>query len=165
MSVTLWCVGVEHKDGGRRQWWRSCGFVPMDRERWRTSFGTWSRDRRSRVTSHGGWHLGHALAWEHGRVDRVTDAVEDWRDTCPPHGGHACSALLTMVSVVEPQHHLAAGFVEFGPQTRWCCSGDNLRRHVASSQRVPQGEATSCGAHGYQIKIPRVGPFCLQLSG
>jgi hypothetical protein len=30
--------------------------------------------------------------------------------------GRACSALLTVVSVVEPQYHPIANFAEFGPQ-------------------------------------------------
>jgi hypothetical protein len=48
-------------------------------------------------------------------VDHVTGAVEDWRDTCLGRGGHACDALLTIVSVVEPENHLVAGFTKFGP--------------------------------------------------
>jgi hypothetical protein len=30
--------------------------------------------------------------------------------------GRACDALLTVVSVVEPQNHPVAGFTKFGPQ-------------------------------------------------
>ena len=59
ISLSLWYVGVEHRDEQRRQKWRSCGFVPMDRERWKTNAGSWTRDPRSRVTSCGDWYLGH----------------------------------------------------------------------------------------------------------
>jgi hypothetical protein len=39
-------------------------------------------------------------------------------------------------------------------------SGRNWWRHVVSHRRVRRGEATSCGARGYRIKNPGVGPFC-----
>jgi hypothetical protein len=42
--------------------------------------------------------------------------VEDWRDTLSGHGGRTCGALLTAVSMVEPQKPRAAGFAKFGPQ-------------------------------------------------
>jgi hypothetical protein len=77
MSVYLWCVGVEYRYGGRRPRWRSCRFVQMDQEWWRTSNGTWLRDRSHWVTRRGGWHLGHTRAQGHGGVGRVADVVED----------------------------------------------------------------------------------------
>jgi hypothetical protein len=84
---SLWCVGMEHRDDGRRRRWRSCGLMPMDRERWRTSARTWLRDRSRWVTCRGGWHLEHAFAWGRGGVDRVTSTsrtsrthVQDMRD-------------------------------------------------------------------------------------
>jgi hypothetical protein len=52
-------------------------------------------------------------------LDHVAGAIENWWDTCLGRGGHACGALLTVVSVVEPQNHPAlrrASFTEFGPQ-------------------------------------------------
>jgi hypothetical protein len=113
MSVGLWCAGVEHRDDGQRR--RSCGFVPMDRERWRTSVGTWLRDRSRQVTSCGGWHLGHALARGHGGADRVAGAIEDWRDMYPWRGGRARTVILTVVSVVEPQNHLTLRTTGFWP--------------------------------------------------
>jgi hypothetical protein len=52
-------------------------------------------------------------------VDCVTDAVEDWRDTCQEHGRRVWSMILMELSVVEPQNHLLlrmVGFATFGPQ-------------------------------------------------
>jgi hypothetical protein len=40
-------------------------------------------------------------------VGRIASATENWRDTCPVHGGCARVAILTVVSMVEPQNHLA----------------------------------------------------------
>jgi hypothetical protein len=119
MSVVLWCIGVEHRDGGWRLRWRSCRLVVMNQERWRESVGSWLIDQNSWVTSHGGWHMGHALARGCGGVDRVTDVVKYWQHTC-----------LVVEDVYEvqcsrwvwwfgPQNHPVlwmAGFAEFGPQ-------------------------------------------------
>jgi hypothetical protein len=55
----------------RRRMWRSCGFVPMDRERWRTDTVTWLRDWCRWVTNRGGCHLGYVLAWGRDRAGRV----------------------------------------------------------------------------------------------
>jgi hypothetical protein len=85
MSVGLWYANVEHMDGGRQRRWRSCRFVTMDREHWRTSAGTWPRDQIRQVTSFGGWHLGHTLVWVRG-AGHVAGAIEDWRDMCPERG-------------------------------------------------------------------------------
>jgi hypothetical protein len=79
MSLSLWCVGVEHKDGGRYRRWRSCGFMPMDRERWKTSARIWPIDHRSRMTSCGGWHLRHTP------TRRRMDRSYCWR-SCRPAG-------------------------------------------------------------------------------
>jgi hypothetical protein len=119
MSVDLWCVRVDHRYGGRRRRWRSCRFVSMDREWWRTSARTWSMDRRSRMTSHGDWHRRHAPTRGRGRADRVAGAVADWRDMCPGHRGRACGALLTTVwrlSLKTTQHHVWRVSIEFGPK-------------------------------------------------
>jgi hypothetical protein len=81
MSVGLWCACLEHRDDGRKLRWRSCALVLMDRERWRASARSWLTNQSNQVASHGGWHLGHTLTRGRGGVDRVTNVVEDWRDT------------------------------------------------------------------------------------
>jgi hypothetical protein len=68
------------------------------------------------MTRRGGSHLGHTWACGRGRVDCVTVTVEDCWDTCLGRGTHACGALLTAISMVEPQNHPTPGFAEFGPQ-------------------------------------------------
>jgi hypothetical protein len=100
MSVGLWCASVEHRDGGRRRRWSSCGFVPMDREWRRTSARTWLRDQSHRVTRRGGWHLGHthASTWQSGACCRcgwglVGHVSRTCGTRCDTHGG----------LVVEPQ--------------------------------------------------------------
>jgi hypothetical protein len=152
MSIGLWCACVEHRDSGRRWRWRSCGFVLIDQERWRTSDGTWPKDQSWRVASHGDWHLGHALAWGHRREGRVDGAVEDCRDTCPGHGGHAWGAILTVVwwlILKNPPSTMDIRFLtEFGLKTKWWRFRWEWMRHVASSRRVCRGEATLCGARG-----------------
>jgi hypothetical protein len=87
MLASLWCADVEHRDGGQRRRWRSCGFVSMDQERWRTSAGTWPRDQGRRVTSRGGWHLGHTLTWGCDEASHLVGTVEDWWNTCQGRGG------------------------------------------------------------------------------
>jgi hypothetical protein len=52
-------------------------------------------------------------------VDCVTSAVMDWQGTCLGRGGLVCGTLLTKVSMIEPQNHLALWMVcsaEFRPQ-------------------------------------------------
>jgi hypothetical protein len=66
MSVSLWCAGVEHRDGGWQLRWRSCGLVLMDRERWRASVGSWLMDQS------GWWPAAVADTWDtHSRKDVV----------------------------------------------------------------------------------------------
>jgi hypothetical protein len=167
--IGLWCAYVEHRNNSQRRRWRSCRFIPMDRERWRTSVETWPRDHSHRVTSRGGWHLGHTRAREHGRANCITDAVEDWQDTCPRRGGRTRGALFTVVMVVEPRKPPSAtggGFCwVWAAKLSGGGSGGNRRWHMASSWRVRRGKTTSCGARVRQIKIPRVGPFRPWISG
>jgi hypothetical protein len=88
---------------------------------------------------------------------------------CTRRGGHACGALLVVVWWLILEKHLALRTTGFRPRldSNLGVGGfsGNQRRHVVSSQRVRQGEATSRGARGCQIKITGVGPFCPQLSG
>jgi hypothetical protein len=99
ISLSLWCAGVELRDGGRRQRWRPSGSMPMDREQWRTHTGLRLRDQEV------GWLAEVADTWGHWqaqvymvvRVDQVKTvvkrierrlwglvdrAVEDNGDTC-----------------------------------------------------------------------------------
>jgi hypothetical protein len=158
----LWYAGVEHRYGARRWKWRSYDFVVMDPEWWMTSAETWPRDQCHRVTSCGGWHLGHALAWGRGRASLVASAVEDWGDTCLGRGGRAHGALLAVVWWLILEKLPSATDDGFRPSLASKLSGNsggNQRRHVASSRRVCQDEATSCIVHGRQIKIPGFCPF------
>jgi hypothetical protein len=43
----------------------------------------------------------------HEGADHVADVVADWQDTCLGCGGCTHGALLTAVSVIEPQNHPA----------------------------------------------------------
>jgi hypothetical protein len=153
MSVGLWCAGVEHRDDDQRLRW-SCGLVLMDRERWRASVVSWLTDRNSRVTNRGSWHVGHTLAWGRGGVDRVVDVVEDsWNTRLVVDDTHAVrySRGFDGMGLKTTQYYRWQVLLSLGLKTLW--------RHVASQQRVHQGEATSCGAHGRWIKNPGVGPF------
>jgi hypothetical protein len=138
MSVGLWCAGVEHRDSGRWQRWRSCGFVLMDRERWSTSVGSWMRDWSRQVTSCGGWHLGHALAQGCGGVGHVIDTVEDWRDTCLGCGGHARNAIPTTIlwlSLKTTQRYGQWVFVWVWPQNTMVVRGVNGMDIIRASNR------------------------------
>jgi hypothetical protein len=146
MSVGLWCAGVEHRCGGRRRRWRSCGFVPIEWEWWRTSAGTWPRGQSHRVTSLGGWHLGHALTRGCGGAGCVGSAVEDCWDTCPGRGGRTCGALLGWSLKNHPTLRTSSCRSSLASELGGGDSGGNRRRHVVSSRRVRQGEATLCGA-------------------
>jgi hypothetical protein len=167
MSIGLWCAGVEHRDGGRRRRRRSCGFEPMDQERWSTSTRTWLRDQSRRVTSRGGGHLGQTLAWGHGGANRVDGADEDCRTCVRTWGTHMWGATRGGL-VVEPQKTTSAtdGFCwVWASKLGGGGSVGNRRRHMVSSRRVRRGEAISCRACGHQIKFPGVGPFRPRLNG
>jgi hypothetical protein len=163
MSIGLWCAGVEHRDGGPRLRWRSCGLVLMDREQWRMSVGSWLTYRSRGVTSRGGWQLVHIIARGHGGVDCVAGMFKDWWDTrlyvgmrtrCDTHVG-------LVVYASKPPSTTYGGFYWV-----WTSKlGDGGSRgnywwHVASQQRVHQGEATSCEACGRRIENLGVGLFC-----
>jgi hypothetical protein len=94
-------------------------------------------------------------------ADRVAGVVKDWQDTCLGCGGCVCDTLHTIVWCLNLKTTQRCGWrvsSSLGLKTRRCGSGRNWRRHVASSRRV-------CRAHGRQMHIPGVGPFCLQING
>jgi hypothetical protein len=105
--------------------------VLMDRERWRATARYWLTNQSNRVTSRDGWHLGHALAWGDGGVDRVADVVEDWRDTClVVEDVHEMRCSLRGWASNHPALRMM-GFAEFGPQN--------------SASTVPETERTVGG--------------------
>jgi hypothetical protein len=142
-------VQVEHKDGSRQLRRRSCRLVLIDGQRCRTSVRSWLTDRSSRVSSRGGSHLVHALAWGHDGTGRAAGMVEDWRVTCPGHGGHARGAILMMVSHENHPAVLMAG-VRLGLASKPSGGsfGANWRPHVAWPWRKRQGEVTPCEGCG-----------------
>jgi hypothetical protein len=171
MSLGLWYVDVEPRYGGRRWSWRSCGYVPMDWEQWRTSTGTWPTGQSHRLTRRDGWHLGHTPKQGCRGALRVDGVVEDWWDTCTGHGGRGRGVKLMgfwWSSLEKPPSSTDDEFSIWSSLASKLVGGSfggNRRRHVASSWRVHRGEATSCGARGCQINIPGVGPFCPWWSG
>jgi hypothetical protein len=77
--------------------------------------------------------------------------------------GCARGAILKVVgwlNLKRPPSATDDGFlIGFGSKLGGGGTTGNRRWHVASLRRVCQGETTSCGAHGRQIKIPGIGPF------
>jgi hypothetical protein len=130
---------------------------------------TWPRDQSRRVTSCGGWHLGHKLVRGQDGAGRVTvrsrtggTRVQDVGDA---HAVCYSRWFGGWSSENNPRLHTKGFWPSLDSKLGGGGSSGNQRWHVASSRRVHQGEATSCGACGHQIKILRVGPFHLRLSG
>jgi hypothetical protein len=87
MSVSLRCVGVQHRDGGRRWRWRSCGFVPMGQEWW-IKDERWDMTEVPASPADQPWWL----------TPRTRTCMRTWRSgTCLGRGGRARSTILTAV--------------------------------------------------------------------
>jgi hypothetical protein len=136
LSYGLCGASVESEDDGWQWRLRSCGFMPIDRERRRTCVVFRPRDWRSQLTS---MTLGDTSRSK-GMEEQIVSLTRlQTGRTCVQNMGNTyLSTLLTRVLVVEHQNqcdnsHISTGL---GLKTRWHGSGGNRRRHVTSSHRV-----------------------------
>jgi hypothetical protein len=173
--LSLWCASVERWDN-RRQWRRSSEFVPMDRGRWRMN---WMLEPRDRGPVDGPWI---ASTWRrrqasvHAKSRRCSpksrqqltksrrlhkDLVIGWLrtsgDTHRDCVGGVADTRLQLGLAISTSKPRGSKFDAFGPQ-----SSEDLgatRPHVASSETLKQGEASSWRDCGRPMFKTQLGPF------